>query len=132
MTRIFYVFLLLSIFWACKPASKEVPQTSQKETPYFFWSVDWHPNKELLVVGGMQDTLRFFSATNLQLIKNVPYKGTITKVKWHPTQNKVAVSVQDQKSKLAIFDFDTDEQIQLDSISNNSARAIGWNHSGEI
>jgi WD40 repeat protein len=53
-------------------------------------------------------------------------------VKWHPTKNKLAISVQDGLSKSTILNLDNDESIELDSITNDGARAIGWNHSGNL
>ena len=64
--------------------------------------------------------------------KNDPYKGTITKTKWHPTKNKLAISVQDGKSKSTILHLDNDETIELDSVTMDGARAIGWNHAGDL
>ena len=130
--RIFFIIILLSTIWGCKQTTQEESQYDEKNDPWFFWSVDWHPNKDQFVVGGMQDTLRVFSVNNYKLIKNYPYKGTITKTKWHPTNNKLAISVQDGKSKSTILNLDNDESIELDSITNDGARAIGWNHSGDL
>ena len=44
----------------------------------------------------------------------------------------MAISVQDGVSKSIIFNLDNDEIIELDSISSDGARAIGWNHSGDL
>lgn len=130
--RVFFIIILMSLIWGCKQTQKEEVQNYEKNKPQFFWSVDWHPYKDQFVVGGMQDTLRLFSANNLGLIRNYPYKGTITKTKWHPTKNKLAIAIQDGKSKSTILNLDNEESIELDSIINEGARAIGWNHSGEL
>jgi WD40 repeat protein len=127
----------MSTIWGCNQTPKEESQhinsdTVQEEIRWFYWSVDWHPNKDQFVVGGSEDTLRLFSANSYQLIKSYPYKGTITKTKWHPTKNKLAISVQDGKSKCTIFDLDNEKFIELDTIVNAGARAIGWNHSGDL
>ncbi|MEO1436261.1 MAG: hypothetical protein AAFV80_12045 [Bacteroidota bacterium] len=122
------LFLFLVPLWGCPPIPTE--EDPQEENPYFFWSVDWHPTTDQIVVGGMQDTLRLFSATNLQLLQNCPYKGTITKTKWHPNSNKLAVSVQDGKSYSTILDLDTNQSTKLENSSPEGARAIGWNSTG--
>ena len=44
----------------------------------------------------------------------------------------LAISVQDGKSKSAILNLDNDEYIELDTITNDGARAIGWNHTGDL
>lgn len=130
--RVFYIIILIITIWGCKQTPKEESQNFEINDPHFFWSVGWHPNKDQFVVGGMQDTLRLFSANDLQLLKNYPIKGTITKTKWHPTKNKLAFSVQDGKSNSTILNLDNEQSIKLDSISIDGARAIGWNHSGEL
>lgn len=127
-----FVILVLSILWGCKQTPKEQNQHDENSIPSFLWSVDWHATQDQLVVGGTQDTLRVLSSKDFKLIKDYPYKGTITKAKWHPTKNKLAVSVQDGISKSIILNLDHDEMIALDSITNDGARAIGWNHTGDL
>lgn len=119
-------------FWGCKQSAKEESTDSEHKKNWFYWAVDWHPHKSQFVVGGSSDTLKLFSSENHESLKSYTYPGTITKTKWHPTENKLAVSVQDGKSESSLFNFDTDERIPLDSVSNEGARAIGWNHSGEL
>ena len=124
---------MLSTFLGCKQVQKEESQNQEEKARWYFWSVDWHPSKSQFIVGGSNDSfLKLFSDENFEELKSLPYKGTITKTKWHPTENKVAIAVQDGKSKLAILNFDNDKKIKLDSITNDGARAIGWNHSGEL
>lgn len=130
--RIIFIIFLISTIWGCKQPQKEESQHPEKNTRSYFWSVDWHPNKDQFVVGGTQDTLRLFSSSNFQLLKNYPYKGTITKTKWHPSQNKLAITVQDGLSNATLLNLDTDQSIKLDSISLEGARAVGWNHSGTL
>jgi WD40 repeat protein len=122
----------MSTIWGCKPTQKEQSPNPPNNSPYFYWSVDWHPNKDQIVVGGTEDTLRLFSVNNSKPIRNYPYKGTITKTKWHPTKNKLAISVQDGLSASKILDLDNDQSIELDSVSIDGARAIGWNYSGKL
>ena len=131
--RTLFIIILMSAIWGCKPPQKEESQNSEENKRWFFWAVDWHPNKDQFVVGGSNDTfLRLFSSNNFKLLKNYPYLGTITKTKWHPTKHKLAISVQDGKSKSTILNLDHDEFVELDSITNDGARAIGWNHSGDL
>ncbi len=94
------------------------------------WTADWHPNQPLLAVGGTQDTLRIFSMSDYQLLSNHPIEGMITKVAWHPTRNTLAIAMQGEKSKTSIFNMDANQRIELDSIQDFWARAIGWNHNG--
>ncbi|WP_299365408.1 WD40 repeat domain-containing protein [Winogradskyella sp.] len=131
--RILYILLLIATFLGCKQSQKEEDRNQEKKERWFFWSVDWHPTKKQFVVGGSNDSfLKFFSTDNFQELKSMPYKGTITKTKWHPTKSKLAISVQDGKSKSKIFNVDSDMMVELDSIPSTGARALGWNQSGNL
>lgn len=128
------IALIFSIsFLGCNQSSKEEIKNQERKERWFFWAVDWHPTKKQLVVGGSNDSfLKLFSTENFQEIKSLPFMGTITKTQWHPTENKVAIAVQDGKSKLAILNFGDDIKIELDSITSDGARAIGWNKTGHL
>lgn len=127
------VLLLLSItlMQGCNPKLKPSNQNLVRED-WWLWAAAWHPNKDQLVVGGTQDTLRLFSSRNYQLLTNYPFEGTITKTKWHPTKNILAVAMQGEKSKTSIFKLDQNERIELDSINDFGARAIAWNSQGTL
>ena len=131
--RIFFIALCIGVAWGCGLVPQEEVEHTGEEKRWFFWSVDWHPHKDQIVVGGSNDTfLRLFSSRDFQPIKDYPYQGTITKSKWHPTQHKLAISVQDGKSTSAILNLDDDQLTPLDSVSPEGARAIGWNTSGDL
>ncbi len=132
----FVSFLLLSVmvFLLASVNTKELDKKIiEANPPWHFWSTDWHPSKDQVVVGGSNNSyLTIVSTENYHGLKHLPYKGTITKTKWHPTEDKVAIAVQDGKSKPTILNLDNDKKIELDSITQEGARAIGWNHSGEL
>ena len=129
MTRI--AFLLSIILIAGCNQNKDSKQVIE-EPDWWLWAVDWHPNDDWLAAGGTQDSLRIFSLTQNKLIKNYPIPGTITKVKWHPTQDKLAIATQGQKASSYILDTNTNERIELDSVYEFGARAIGWNRTGDL
>lgn len=106
--------------------------TGIEKDNWWLWTANWNWNSNLISVGGTQDTLRLFSAETNQLVDNIPLKGTITKTKWHPINNKLAISMQDEKSKSLILDPISKRQILLDSLDESGARAIGWNKKGEL
>jgi WD40 repeat protein len=117
----------------CGQPSKKENQNIVQEVQLFFWSVDWHPRKDLVIAGGSNSLgLKLISTNDFQESKTWPYQGTITKSKWHPFKNKVAIAVQDGLSKLAILDVNDNHKLELDSITNYGARAMGWNSSGEL
>ena len=117
------------LIYGCKE-SRET--TKPEKEDWWLWTANWHPNNHQISVGGTQDTLRLFSSETYQLTDNIPLKGTITKTKWHPFNNKLAVSTQSETSTSFTLNPMLKEQVVLDSIDASGARAIGWNHKGEL
>jgi WD40 repeat protein len=131
-TRIFIIISIVTIL-GCQPSSKDISEDVEEKKHWFFWSADWHPTKDEILVGGSNDTyFKRLSSLDYKELKTYPYKGTITKTKWHPSKNKLAISVQDGKSKSIILNLDNNKITELNTISNEGARAIGWNHSGDL
>ena len=96
------------------------------------WTAAWSPNDDLIAVGGDEGVLRLFDGETFELLNSYPVGGvTISRVKWHPGQNKLAVITQSDSFKAKILDLDRDEWIELDGLEN-SLRALDWNHSGEM
>lgn len=95
------------------------------------WSTDWSPDGKFIAIGGNLDTLKIYSEKNLKLHKSFPIKSTITRVKWHPSKNSIAVTTQLSEDKSSIINLDTNEKIELDGISSDGARGIDWNYTGE-
>ncbi|MEM8584820.1 MAG: hypothetical protein AAGF87_11150 [Bacteroidota bacterium] len=139
MNRVHFLILPF-IFFVCQQSSEESAREDQNESisqieeevPSFYWSVDWHPENDQIALGGSMDTLRVLSADGEREVSKYPYAGTITQVKWHPAGDKLAISVQDGKSEPCILKPSTGRRIELDQISAEGARALGWNHTGEL
>jgi WD40 repeat protein len=123
------IILSFILICGCKENGKKVE--TEKEN-WWLWTANWSPNNSQISVGGTQDTLRLFSSETYQLTDNIPLRGTITQAKWHPIKNKLAISMQDKKSKSLILDPISKKQIVLDSLDEFGARAIGWNNKGEL
>lgn len=96
------------------------------------WTADWNSNGKFIAIGGNLDTLKIYSAKDLQLYKSYPVKNTITCVKWHPFKNMLAVGTQLPGDSARIFNFDTDKIIKLKGISPDGARGIDWNYTGDF
>ena len=75
--------------------------------------------------------MKIYNARSLKLYKSIPIEKTVTRIKWHPTKNIIAVSTQTSKDKPSIINLDTDKKIELNGISQEGARGIDWNFSGE-
>ncbi len=96
------------------------------------WTTDWSTNGKYIAIGGNIDTLKIYSAKDLQLFKSYPTKNTITCIKWHPFKNILAVATQFSSEKVRILNFETDKIIELEGISADGARGIDWNYSGDL
>ena len=108
-------------------------QTSAQNTltKEILWTTDWSPNGKYIAIGGNVDTLKIYRGRDLKTYKSLPIKNTITRVKWHPAKNMIAVSTQNSEDKTSIINLDNDEKIELNGISPEGARGIDWNYTGE-
>lgn len=109
-------------------------QTSAQNTltKEILWTTDWSPNGKYIAIGGNIDTLKIYNESSLKPYKSIPIKNTITRVKWHPTKNIIAVSKQNSEDKSCIINLDNFEKIELNGISVEGARGIDWNYTGEF
>ncbi|MCK8481711.1 WD40 repeat domain-containing protein [Psychroserpens algicola] len=123
------LFLSISLSYGCKEDEKKIENEREN---WWLWTASWNPNDEQISVGGTQDTLRIFSSKTYKLVKAFSMEGTITKTKWHPFKNQLAIAMQGEKSKSLIFNPKSKESIQLDSLDEFGVRAIGWNKMGEL
>lgn len=100
-------------------------------TKEILWTTDWSPNGKYIAIGGNVGALNIYTKGNLNLYKSFPVKNTITRVKWHPSMNVIAVTSQMSDEKSFIFNLETNEKIELNGISSDGARGVDWNYSGE-
>lgn len=96
------------------------------------WTTDWSPNGKFIAIGGNIDSLKIYEAKNLKLYKSFAIKGTITRVKWHPNKNIIAVATQISDDKAMLLNLDTNSRTELNGISPDGARGIDWNYNGEF
>jgi WD40 repeat protein len=100
-------------------------------TKEILWTTDWSPNGKYIAIGGNVGALNIYTKGNLNLYKSFPVKNTITRVKWHPSMNVIAVTTQMSDEKSFIFNLETNEKIELNGISSDGARGVDWNYTGE-
>lgn len=100
-------------------------------TKEILWTTDWSPNGKFIAIGGNIDTLKIYNERDLKPFKSFNIKNTITRIKWHPSKNIIAVSTQMSGDKSSIINLDTNEKIELNGISPDGARGIDWNNTGE-
>lgn len=109
------------------------PLFAQQDSVYrpITWSTDWSPNGKLIAIGGSIDSLKIYSEKDLKLNKSFHINNAITRVKWHPSKNIIAVTTQNSKDKSSIINLKTDEKIELNGIPSSGARGMDWNYTGE-
>ena len=100
-------------------------------TKEILWTTDWSPNGKYIAIGGNVDTLQIYLEGNLKLNKSFIVKNTITRIKWHPSKNIIAVTTQMSEDKSSIINLETNEKIELNGISPDGARGIDWNYTGD-
>jgi WD40 repeat protein len=100
-------------------------------TREILWTTDWSPDGKFVAIGGNVDTLKIYSEKNIQPYKSFPVKNTITRVKWHPSKNIIAVATQLSDDKCSLINLDANEKTELNGISSDGARGLDWNYNGE-
>jgi WD40 repeat protein len=95
------------------------------------WTTDWSPDGKFIAIGGNLDTLKIYAEKNIKLYKSFPVKNTITRIKWHPSEDIIVVTTQMSGDKSCIINLKTNEKIELNGISPDGARGIDWNYTGE-
>ncbi len=96
------------------------------------WTAAWGPDGSTIAIAGDQGSIRFFSADKLELIQNHPISNTVAKLKWHPTDELLAIATQTSDQKPGVLNLETGEINRLKGVSEVGARAIGWNHNGSL
>lgn len=105
-------------------------QVFAQNTNEILWTTDWSPNGKRIDIGGNIYSLHIYNS-NLKLLKSFPVKNTITRIKWHPSKNIIAVATQMSSEKPFLINLDSNEKIDLKGISLDGARGIDWNFTGE-
>jgi len=127
MNKHFFLILTIALI-GCKEKENELKVIDRG----LLWAISWSPSGEYISAGGNQDTLRIFSAKDFKIKNNYPLHSTITKLKWHPTEEKLAIATQTSDEKSRIIDFRRKNTVVLENISLDGARGIGWNFDGTL
>ncbi|WP_422349690.1 WD40 repeat domain-containing protein [Flagellimonas sp.] len=124
MKKLFFFLLLYTLTHIC---CKE--QVENKET---LWTIAWSPDGKYIATGGNQEVLKVFDAKTFELLKTYPVPGVqLSRLKWHPSKNLLAVITQGRTFKAKILDLDTGKWRELQDLES-SFRALDWNHTGEL
>ena len=122
-TSCFFTFLLLLVF------NTYAQQNKYNKT---LWTVAWSPNGKYIAAGGNQDELKLFDGKTFELIKTYPVKNAqLSRLKWHPFQNKLAVITQGKTFRAKILNLDNGIWTDLKGLEN-SFRGLDWNYNGEL
>lgn len=63
----------------------------------FLWIADWSPNGKLIAIGRNINKLNIYSESKLKPFKSFHIKNTITRVRWNPSINIIAITTQNSK-----------------------------------
>ncbi len=116
------LMLLVAFHSSCQP----------KQDKKTVWTVAWSPNGKYIAAGGDQDALQLFDANTLELIKTYPVQNVqLSRLKWHPFKNTLAIITQSTTIKARILDLDKETWTDLQGLKSGF-RALDWNHSGDL
>lgn len=96
------------------------------------WTAAWSHDDSYLAAGGDHGVLYLFDGKTFNLIKKYPVENVIlSRLKWHPTENKLAVITQSTDFKSKILDLDKEAWIELEGLES-SLRGLDWNYDGSL
>ena len=135
MVRIIYArtssilkfLMIMSIIISSISPSKS--NTIQQDS--VIWTVAFSPDGKFIAAGGNFGSLMILEANSLKILKSFPIEGTIiSRVKWHPQGNLLAVITQSNTFKAKILNVALNQWTELDGLQD-SFRGLDWNHSGK-
>lgn len=121
------IFLFFQIF--CFHSMVVFGQSSNAKQ--ILWTTEWSSDGRTALVGGNTDTLIFFQPP-LKIVKTLPVKSTVTRLKWHPSQNMLAITTQFSAFPTSLYNLETNQTTVLEGVSPEGARGVDWNFSGEF
>lgn len=127
--RTYFLPILLSLPIFSWSQNSEIDSTKG-----LLWTASWSPDGKSIAVGGVQGALRFFSGEDYSLSKSLDFQNTITRLTWHPTEQKLIIGNQENGTEayISILDLERDHFLELQDIPAGGARAITWNHDGSL
>ncbi len=96
------------------------------------WTVAWSPDGKYIATGGNIDALLLFDGKTFELIKTYPIKDVqLSRLKWHPSENILAVITQSNTFKAKLLHLDTEVWTEFEGLEG-SFRALDWNYTGDL
>src|SRR5210317_1498311 len=79
------------------------------------WTVAWSPDGNYIATGGNIDALLIYDAKTFKMLKTFPVKDVqLSRLKWHPNKNILAVITKSNKFKAKLLHLDTGVWVELD------------------
>ncbi|MFK7946155.1 MAG: WD40 repeat domain-containing protein [Saprospiraceae bacterium] len=92
------------------------------------WDASWSNDGKYIAVGGDDNTLRIYDGESFKLISRDTLDGEIYRLRWHPTENILAIV--GELEVIQLLNIETRESIKLNPTAGS--RAIAWNHDGQM
>ena len=92
------------------------------------WDANWSADGQYIAVGGNDSILRIYDGHTLDLLSRDTLKGSIYRLRWHPSDNILAI-VGDLDA-IQLVNFENKTRVKLHPTA--AGRAIAWNHDGEM
>ncbi|MFT3825165.1 MAG: hypothetical protein QM731_14685 [Chitinophagaceae bacterium] len=124
---------LEGIVWILQKDGK-ILRSVKKENSNSYFSLDWHPARNILVTGG--DEIRLFdtSGHSLQVIKHRKEETGVLSVAWHPGGDFFAIGDYGHDTVSSVLQFRHKNGTLLKELWGSKAeyRNIRWNKSGSL
>ncbi|WP_235298738.1 WD40 repeat domain-containing protein [Portibacter marinus] len=102
-----------------------------QEEDHTIWTTRWSPNGKFIASGGQDGTLRIIDTDSMKVIYTFSIGSEIiSRVSWHPTEDKLAIVAQGIDFTAKILDLNTWKYTGLQNL-NNTMRAIDWTPDGK-
>lgn len=108
----------------------DIPEVSA-QIHLILWTADYSPDGRYLAIGGNHGELKIYKGRKLKLHYSTPIEGMITKVRWHPRENILAINTQSGRHPVQIYNLEQNTLKHFALKTSSSARALDWSPDGK-
>ena len=97
--------------------------------PPIMWTSSWSKSGNYIALGGDEGILWILDGKSYEVIRTDTLGEGIMRVRWHPTEDLLAVAAGGLSSH--VLDVFNDQRIELSGMDYHGGRSIAWDHRGE-